>query len=840
VGVAGNNLTKMTVVSAGTAPITITGGGTALAEIDASGVGGVVVNTAGTAATGFKLTTGPGIDTLTGGAGADTLIGGAGADSINGGTGIDTLTGGAGADTFVIAANTAVAVNSTLAAPDTITDFVSGTDKLSIAAAPTTFLGNFASVASAQAAGAAAVAAGTGNANQAYYVTGDSQAYVVAAASGIYAANDTVVNMTGVTAMTADFGIGAQGTGTTIALSAAGAVVTTAVNTNASAVSSAKDDTITATVTTIQGSAINGGAGNDTLAISGAAAITAAFTAAYDMTTPAANVVANVETISFAGKTGGGVLQVPNTIGLTVTNSSATLASTVTMGTGANQSFTATGSGANTVVLGAAGGQSATMTGALGVTQTVTLGNANQSVSTGAGTDAIVATNVTIAGATINTGAAADNMALTAANATTNTIAATAVAGGAFSISGLETITLTQAGTYGLTAALSAPLALIQGAGALTVAGTGSTITIGQNAAQTLALSGTSNYVVAGGTTGAITSTATGTLAVTSTANNQTVNSASATTISAATLGGNTLTVNGTNAATSFTITGVGTIASNVITESATNTGDLTVTTASTNGSAITQAATAAAGTAGDFVLNVGGTGAVALTSLVSYASQTINLNAVNTTTAAAASTATAYTVTVGGTAGARTFVGDTNTSAVVTYTGGTGIDNITARLGADVIDLAADAAADVVTILGASDTSLATGIVAGAAVPVNGITINTSGMDKVSNFGAGDSIDFNNAAFVTTAAADAIVRNSGIVGAAVTNDAVLLSGDYSSATNLFTVNSGGSSSLLAFDDNGNTAAGAYRGIVLVGYTDTGAADTYIAANTAGATFLSV
>jgi hypothetical protein len=300
------------------------------------------------------------------------------------------------------------------------------------------------------------------------------------------------------------------------------------------------------------------------------------------------------------------------------------------------------------------------------------------------------------------------------------------------------------------------------------------------------------------------------------------------------------LTVNGTNAATSFTITGVGTIASNVITESATNTGDLTVTTASTNGSAITQAATAAAGAAGDFILNVGGTGAVALTSLVSYASQTINLNAVNTTTAAAASTATAYTVTVGGTAGARTFVGDTNTSAVVTYTGGTGIDNITARLGADVIDLAADAAADVVTILGASDTSLATGIVAGAAVPVNGITINTSGMDKVSNFGAGDSIDFNNAAFVTTAAADAIVRNSGIVGAAVTNDAVLLSGDYSSATNLFTVNSGGSSSLLAFDDNGNTLVGAYRGIVLVGYTDTGAADTYIAATTAGATFLSV
>ena len=103
-----------------------------------------------------------------------------------------------------------------------------------------------------------------------------------------------------------------------------------------------------------------------------------------------------------------------------------------------------------------------------------------------------------------------------------------------------------------------------------------------------------------------------------------------------------------------------------------------------------------------------------------------------------------------------------------MTYTGGTGVDNVTARLGADIIDLGADTAADVVTILGATDTSLATGIVVGA-VPANGVTVNTSGMDKITNFGTGDSVVFNNAAFVTVAAADAIVRNSGIVGAAIT-----------------------------------------------------------------------
>ena len=56
---------------------------------------------------------------------ADILNGGAGNDVLYGGTGNDTLTGGAGADKFVFAS----ALNS-LTNVDTITDFVSGTDKL--------------------------------------------------------------------------------------------------------------------------------------------------------------------------------------------------------------------------------------------------------------------------------------------------------------------------------------------------------------------------------------------------------------------------------------------------------------------------------------------------------------------------------------------------------------------------------------------------------------------------------------------------------------------------------------------------------------------------------------
>ena len=56
---------------------------------------------------------------------ADILNGGAGNDVLYGGTGNDTLTGGTGADKFVFAS----ALNS-LTNVDTITDFVSGTDKL--------------------------------------------------------------------------------------------------------------------------------------------------------------------------------------------------------------------------------------------------------------------------------------------------------------------------------------------------------------------------------------------------------------------------------------------------------------------------------------------------------------------------------------------------------------------------------------------------------------------------------------------------------------------------------------------------------------------------------------
>ncbi|MER9908579.1 type I secretion C-terminal target domain-containing protein, partial [Mesorhizobium sp. M0052] len=79
-----------------------------------------------------------GNDLLIGGSGDDTLNGGDGNDILVGGAGKDTMTGGIGADTFVIGAGDSTPViggagnAGTISGYDIITDFVAGTDKLSL------------------------------------------------------------------------------------------------------------------------------------------------------------------------------------------------------------------------------------------------------------------------------------------------------------------------------------------------------------------------------------------------------------------------------------------------------------------------------------------------------------------------------------------------------------------------------------------------------------------------------------------------------------------------------------------------------------------------------------
>ena len=402
VGVSGANLKSLTVVSAGAAPITITGGGAALTAIDASGVNAAVTNSATTAAAGFSLTTGAGNDVLTGGSGADTLIGGAGNDTINGGVGKDTLTGGAGVDTFSITQPAAGSVTSTLAASDVITDFVSGTDKIALSQSVTAFLGNFANLTAAHAAAAA-----DGRAGLAFFVTSENNLYVEAANATLNSATDTVVTLSGVTALAStDFGLGAQGTGNTVSLTAASANVSNTLSTNASAVTTALDDAITATSTTIASSTIDGGAGTDTLTIS---------TAPGTLDLSAA--VSNVEAIALTlGNTN--TLTVPSTNGLTVSNGSATAALTVAL-TGTNQSVTSgTTAGTSVAFANAGSGSSVTSSGAGTLTATGIGSATGQSVTT-TGTGAATVTIAAPATATtVTLGAAGADIVIVTGNAT--------------------------------------------------------------------------------------------------------------------------------------------------------------------------------------------------------------------------------------------------------------------------------------------------------------------------------------------------------------------------------------------------------------------------------------
>ena len=78
----------------------------------------------------FSITGGAGTDSLVGGALADTITGGAGADTITGGKAADSLTGGTGADVFVY--TSASVTDSTGTTYDTITDFTTTSDKISV------------------------------------------------------------------------------------------------------------------------------------------------------------------------------------------------------------------------------------------------------------------------------------------------------------------------------------------------------------------------------------------------------------------------------------------------------------------------------------------------------------------------------------------------------------------------------------------------------------------------------------------------------------------------------------------------------------------------------------
>jgi len=613
-----------------------------------SGVAGGASFTGGSTA-GTSITGGTGIDILTGGAGPDVIIGGDGNDTITGLQGADTLTGGAGNDTFVIGTNSAVVGTAQVSGAtltDTITDFTTGQDKLSLTQA-TSFLGNFANFT----AGSAATSGSGVGANQAFYSVADNTVYVLATA-GTLAATDTMVRLSNAPAALAagdlNFGTG----GNTITLNAVTNVTTGTAATNTTTF----NDIINTTMAFLATSTIDGGVGSgDTINITDAAT-----TLTFVLTgTPASTEarIAGIEIINLnLGSTGTVTIPTLTTQNLVVNNAHASNPSTVVLGaqtaqtlplvTG-TQSFVSVSTGIDTVTAGATG----------------------QSISTGGGDDVVnIGSQAIFFGGTYNGGAGTnDVLNVTLAATQPISFAAAAVAGGAAVATGFEVINVAQNNAASTVTIVPDAAVTVNftdaAAGEITVTGTGGAVTANAAAGQQLTVNGTGNVTVgATNTTGTIIFSATktaGTNSVTAYGGNQTVtnNSAIVTTINGALLAGNTEALSGAGPFTVNGLVGTGTIsagtATGVITVNGTTAGARTITT----------------GSAAD-VVTITGTGT---------AIQTINAGAGNDTVTLT-TTAGANVVDLG--AGNDTYTAGTAGGSV---TGGTGSDSMTGGAGVDV-----------------------------------------------------------------------------------------------------------------------------------------------------------
>ena len=426
----------------------------------------------GASSVAASITGGDGADTISGSTLNDTINGGDGADSITGGRGKDSITGGAGIDTFVIAQPTVAAITSTVGLPDVITDFTSGTDKLSLGQTVTAFLGNYTNFTLAQTAANA-----DGRGNLAYFVSGENNLYVQASTTGgINVNTDTVVTLSNVTSLTsADLLLGAQGTGNTVVLVAAAVPVvnTTASNATNSVLTTTQDDTITAvtgataaaTSLTGTGAAIDGGLGSDTLNI-----------------TASAN--GQVTSLVTAGATGVAVTNV-ETVNLTVTataaaNALGTLPATLT-------TLTATGTDSNGAITATVGatGQTITVTNTIGTTGStitfgafpgVTAGVATQTVTTGTANDTF--NTIAVDGIKVDGGAGDDTFNVSAIAAFDNDALMITITGG----TGTDAITFadTLSGTVDLSDTTDASISGVEtlNAGTVTAAGAAAALSI--------------------------------------------------------------------------------------------------------------------------------------------------------------------------------------------------------------------------------------------------------------------------------------------------------------------------------------------------------------------------
>lgn len=404
----------------------------------------------------------------------------------------------------------------------------------------------------------------------------------------------------------------------------------------------------------------------------------------------------------------------------------------------------------------------------------------------GTGTDTLIVTNAIATGTTALTSLTAiENIGVLNGNGTINMANFSGVTGVTLTGTAAGGITVNNLGSAGTLAQGTS----IDGANALTVNATGTTT------ADTLTWTVGSATAALGANTGAVTINGYETITLTS--------QGAANTLGA---GGITLAASaGGNEALSI-----------VATKDLTLAGAVTLSGASTSVGISGAGAVVVSGVLTSGSVTNTGTGAFTATG----ANKVLNFDASANTAAVSFtnSAATSAAIMKGGDGGV-TFVAS-GFNDVITV--GSGTNAITGGAGADVITINHGTVSKVTTLTmatPASDSGDATGFAASTAVPT--AAFSTTSMDVITGFKAGDKIQLTG---LTTAGT--LLTNGSTTGAATAGDAILVKGTYSSANNTFTASTSGTDSAFVYDSNGTAAAGTYQAVILVGYTDTGTADT--------------
>jgi hypothetical protein len=164
--------------------------------------------------------------------------------------------------------------------------------------------------------------------------------------------------------------------------------------------------------------------------------------------------------------------------------------------------------------------------------------------------------------------------------------------------------------------------------------------------------------------------------------------------------------------------------------------------------------------------------------------------------------------------------VGYTDIEANDTYTSSEGFSAVSAQSQGST-----PVSAGSITVNPTNDTGITTDFAFGVAAPSVGATLDVSNLTRITGF-------------VTTATLVLGLTETGAVaragetlgtGASTTSskDWALIRGTLNENANTFVISNTGLDSLFVYDDNGDTAGGNLRGLLLVGYVDTTGNDTF-------------